>query len=165
MKSSFHSRTLETKSFLHSRTFNSQLNWIAPVVFFITSRRGSHRKHRSSIVACVFFSAGTCFPRSYSETAVCLFDYFISTAVLVVCFEDLPSKGSIRHNIFPFPTTSRLALKTTQPPVQWLQGIKRPGFCSRKRTRYFSFPPRPDRLYKDYPASHPNGTGDIAARA
>jgi hypothetical protein len=32
------------------------------IVFKMTSRRGPHRKHRSSIVGCVFVSAGTCLP-------------------------------------------------------------------------------------------------------
>jgi hypothetical protein len=64
----------------------AQLNWIAPIVFFITPRRGPRRKHRSSIVACMFFSVGTCLPSRCSETAVYLFVYCIATAVLV-CFE------------------------------------------------------------------------------
>jgi hypothetical protein len=34
-------------------------NWNFPIVFFITPRRGPHRKHRYSIVACLFVSAGT----------------------------------------------------------------------------------------------------------
>jgi hypothetical protein len=66
MKSSFHSRTLASNSFIRSRTFNSQLtgspsllslpckaqltcqpstNWIAPIVFLITTLNVRNRKH------------------------------------------------------------------------------------------------------------------------
>jgi hypothetical protein len=65
----------------------SQLNSIALVVFFITSRRGPHRKSLSYIIACVFFSAGMYLPCCCSETAVCLFVYCIATTILVVRFE------------------------------------------------------------------------------
>jgi hypothetical protein len=43
---------------------------VAPILFFITPRRGQYRKHRSSIVACVFVSAGTCLLSRCSESAV-----------------------------------------------------------------------------------------------
>jgi hypothetical protein len=36
------------------------LNLIASIVFFINSRRGPHRKHSSSIIACVYVSEVTC---------------------------------------------------------------------------------------------------------
>jgi hypothetical protein len=75
--------------------YQRSTDWIVPVLFFITTLHGPHRKHRSSIVACVFVSAGTCLPNCCSETAVCLFVYCIATAVLV-CFEVLPSNGSVR---------------------------------------------------------------------
>jgi hypothetical protein len=68
---------------------NSQpsTKWNAPIVFFINPRRGPHQKHCSSIVSCLFISAGTCLPIRCSETANCLFVYCITTAVLIVCFE------------------------------------------------------------------------------
>jgi hypothetical protein len=44
-------------------------------------------KNSSSVVVCVFISAGTCLPIHCSEMAVCLFAYCIAMAVLVVCFE------------------------------------------------------------------------------
>jgi hypothetical protein len=66
-------------------------NWlVAPVLFFITPRRGSHRERPvskgKSVAACAFVSAVTCIPSSCSETIDCLFAYCIATVVLV-CFE------------------------------------------------------------------------------
>jgi hypothetical protein len=55
---------------------------VAPILFFITTLHGPHRKHRSSIFACVFVSARTCLP-----SCRCLFAYCIVTGALVVCFE------------------------------------------------------------------------------
>jgi hypothetical protein len=57
------------------------------IVFKIILRREPHRKQLSSIDACVFFTAGTCLPSRCSETAICLFAYCLTSAVLVVCFE------------------------------------------------------------------------------
>jgi hypothetical protein len=65
----------------------------APVLFFITTLHGQQRKRRSSIVARVFVSAGTCLPILCLETAYC-----IAMAVVVVS-KSLPSNGSIRHSI------------------------------------------------------------------
>jgi hypothetical protein len=41
---------------------------IAPTVLVIISRHWPHRKHRFSIVACVFVAAGTCLPSLCPET-------------------------------------------------------------------------------------------------
>jgi hypothetical protein len=41
---------------------------IALTVLVITFRRGPHRKHRSSIIACVFVATGTCSPSRCPET-------------------------------------------------------------------------------------------------
>jgi hypothetical protein len=62
-------------------------NLIAPILFFITTSHGPHRKHRSSVVACVFVSAGTCVPSLCSETVFRLFSFCIATVVLIVYFE------------------------------------------------------------------------------
>jgi hypothetical protein len=78
------------RSSCHSLSFRAQLNcrpstnWMSPIVFFITPRRGPHRKCHSSIVSRVFVSAGTCSPSHCPETAVCLFVCCISRAVPVV---------------------------------------------------------------------------------
>jgi hypothetical protein len=47
-----------------------QNSFIAPTVLVIISRHGPHRKHRSSIVAWVIISAGTCLPSCCPETAI-----------------------------------------------------------------------------------------------
>jgi hypothetical protein len=70
---------------LPSLIFRAQLNchpstnWIAPILFFITTLHGPHRKHLSSNVACMFVSSGTCLPSRCKETAVCLFAYCTAT--------------------------------------------------------------------------------------
>jgi hypothetical protein len=79
------------RSSCHSRPYRTQLNCHLNSLLFITPRWRPHRKHcvsnSKSTVPSVFVSAGTCLPSPCSETAVCLFAYFIATAVLVVCFE------------------------------------------------------------------------------
>jgi hypothetical protein len=52
-------------------TLNSQLTTelVNLIAFKITPRCGPHRKHTSSIVACVFVFAGTCLPSRCSESA------------------------------------------------------------------------------------------------
>jgi hypothetical protein len=91
LRSSCHSHPCRTVNLtiapsLLSLPYQPSTDRIAPFVFFITPRCGRHRKHHSSIVACVFVSVGTCLPSRFSETAICLFAYRIATAVLV-CFE------------------------------------------------------------------------------
>jgi hypothetical protein len=65
---------------LLSLSCRAQLNWISPILAFIITLHGPHRKHRYPIVACVFVSAETCLLSRCSKTAV-------ATAVLVACFE------------------------------------------------------------------------------
>jgi hypothetical protein len=99
LRSSCHSRWCWTQlSALNYSAISSQspwqgsTDWTVPIVFLITSRLGSHRKLRSSVVACVFVSAGTWLPSRCSETAVSLFAYCIATAVLVPCLEVFAKK-------------------------------------------------------------------------
>jgi CBS domain containing-hemolysin-like protein len=42
--------------------YSSSTELVAPVLFHITTLHGPHRKHSSSVVTCVFISAGTCLP-------------------------------------------------------------------------------------------------------
>jgi hypothetical protein len=58
-------------------------------VFKITPRRGPHRKHSSSIVACSFISAGSFLLSRCSEAALSLFACCIATVVVAVCIEVL----------------------------------------------------------------------------
>jgi hypothetical protein len=60
-------------------TINCQpsVDWIAPVVFFITPWHGPHRKHHSSIVVSV--SMGTCLRSHCSETTVLPHLFIISS--------------------------------------------------------------------------------------
>jgi hypothetical protein len=44
-----------------------------PAVLIITSHYGPHRKHRSSIVMCVFVATGTCLPSRFLEKAAVYF--------------------------------------------------------------------------------------------
>jgi hypothetical protein len=76
-------------------------NWISPVLFFVTILHEQHRKRHSSIVACVFVSAGTYLPSCCSETDYCLFAYCIATAVLVVS-SSVPSNGTLRHSMLVY---------------------------------------------------------------
>jgi hypothetical protein len=50
------------------------LQSLAPIMSFLTARRGSRRQHpvsnSKSIVACIFVPAGTSLPSRYSETVV-----------------------------------------------------------------------------------------------
>jgi hypothetical protein len=73
------------RHFFSASLLQSSTGLDAPVLFFISPRRGPRREHpisnSKSIVACVFVSAGTCLPSRCSETAVCLFVYCIATAV------------------------------------------------------------------------------------
>jgi hypothetical protein len=43
------------------------------------------------------------------------------------------------QKMFPFSITSKLALGPTQPPIQWVPGVKRPG---RELTIHFHLVPR-----------------------
>jgi hypothetical protein len=49
---------------------------VAPVVFKVTPRQGPYRKHRSSIVACMFFATGTFLPNCSLLTG-CITPLFI----------------------------------------------------------------------------------------
>jgi hypothetical protein len=58
---------------VQNRALNRQLttNWIAPIVFLVTTLHGPSRKrrfHSNFIVDFVFVAAGTCVPISYLET-------------------------------------------------------------------------------------------------
>jgi hypothetical protein len=110
LRSSCHSCPCRTQlnstiaPYLLNLPYRAQLNcqtwtdWIAPIVFFITPRRRPHREHRSSIVACLFVSAGTCLPSRCSEMAVRLFACCVATAVMFVS-RSMPSNGSVCLNI------------------------------------------------------------------
>jgi hypothetical protein len=61
---------------------NPTANSLLQTVLLIESRRGLHRKHRSSIIALVSVAAETCLPNRCLETGVCLSAHCISTAVV-----------------------------------------------------------------------------------
>jgi hypothetical protein len=81
---------------------DSQL--VAPVLFFITPRRGPRRQHPVSPTACVV-AAGKCLPSRYIAAAVVLL--FVSRSLL--------SNGPVRHSIV-------IHLKTpTKNSLFWLE--------------------------------------------
>jgi hypothetical protein len=77
-------------------TCQTAINWITPLILFITNRCGPCRKHRFSIVACVFVSR----ERVYRTVAQkILFFIPILHSNCCICCLFLPSSGSARHNM------------------------------------------------------------------
>jgi hypothetical protein len=60
---------------LHFASLNLTANWTGKLVFNVTLRRGPHEKRCSSIVACVFVSAGMCL-RSHCLEMGCIIPLF-----------------------------------------------------------------------------------------
>jgi hypothetical protein len=53
---------------------------ITPTLLVIIPRHGPHRKHRSSIVSCLFIAVGTCLPGRFRETVAVYSPYLAVVA-------------------------------------------------------------------------------------